>query len=470
MSALAWLRRDLRTHDHPVLARAAEIGNASAAFVFDQVILSALQDRNDRRVTFIHDSVAEVQTALRSMGGDLLTRFGDPLDVIPSLARALKVDVVVAARDYEPYALQRDAEVARRLEADGRRLELVRDHVVIEPDEIRSQTGGPYSVFTPYSKAWRAAFHVGRIAEVSFDSSQLRSAQEFEAFRETWTLEQMGFVRADLWEPGGMARGAARLQEFAHRIDRYAEERDVPALHSTSVLSPHLRFGTVSARETVRLALESNSKGAEKWLSELIWRDFYQHVLFQWPHVAERAFKPEFDALEWPGSLTHFEAWKAGMTGFPIVDAAMRCFNATGWMHNRLRMIVASFLTKDLLIDYKLGEAHFARFLIDFELASNNGGWQWSASTGCDAQPYFRIFNPWLQSAKFDPEGVFIRQWCPELAKFSKETLHKLHEATMFEQLEAGCTIGEDYPAPIVEHHVQKDLAIKLLESAKKAP
>jgi len=283
-----------------------------------------------------------------------------------------------------------------------------------------------------------------------------------------WPIEQAGFEETDTWIEAGEAAASAQLERFKSKLAGYADARDFPTLEGTSALSPHLRFGTISVRACARAAIEAKSPGGEKWLNELIWREFYQHVLEHWPHVADRPFRPEFEGLHWPGDEAYFEAWKEGQTGFPIVDAAMRCLKETGWMHNRLRMIVASFLTKDLLVDYRKGEAHFARYLLDFELASNNGGWQWCASTGCDAQPYFRIFNPWLQSAKFDPDGAFIRQWVPEVAGFSNARLHAMHEVTTFEALEAGCEIGVDYPAPIVDHHVQKALALKLLESVRK--
>jgi deoxyribodipyrimidine photo-lyase len=249
-------------------------------------------------------------------------------------------------------------------------------------------------------------------------------------------------------------------------MSNYKKARDFPALNGTSILSPHLRFGTISCRAAVRAALAVSGEGGDKWLSELIWREFYSMILLRFPEVVEHTFRPEFDDLEYPGTHEYFEAWVEGRTGYPIVDAAMRCFEATGWMHNRLRMVVASFLTKDLLVNYKWGEAYFARKLLDFELASNNGSWQWAASVGADPQPYFRIFNPILQSKKFDSEGKFIRKWCPELTGFSNERIHFPAEATEMEQKLAGCLIGKDYPKPIVDHSEQRQKAISLLEGA----
>jgi deoxyribodipyrimidine photo-lyase len=278
----------------------------------------------------------------------------------------------------------------------------------------------------------------------------------------SWSFDDIGFAEQELPIDAG-ARGAEKmLRAFMPRIDRYHETRDVPGLAGTSSLSVHLRFGTISIRELVRRARAVASEGARKWLDELLWREFYQMILDRFPHVERGAFRPEYDAIRWPGAEEHYEAWCAGRTGYPIVDAAMRGFNATGMMHNRLRMIVASFLTKDLLVDYRRGERYFARHLLDFDLASNNGNWQWAASTGCDAQPFFRVFNPVTQSKRFDPDGTFIRAHCPELAGFSNRTIHFPADAGLAEQRAAGCIIGEDYPAPIVDHARQRELALAL--------
>jgi deoxyribodipyrimidine photo-lyase len=276
-------------------------------------------------------------------------------------------------------------------------------------------------------------------------------------------LSEIGFRPNGLWLKPGTAGAQERLSAFLAKIDRYKSERDFPALDSTSGLSVHLRHGTVSVRQCFREAVALQGNGPSKWLDELVWREFYHMILANFPHVVDRPFRDEYDTLEWPGTQEAYEAWEEGRTGYPLVDAAMRCLRATGWMHNRLRMVTAMFLTKDLLVDYRRGESLFARWLLDFELASNNGGWQWSASTGVDAQPYFRIFNPILQSRKFDPEAVFIKQWCPELAGFEPELAHWPHDAGPIEQLAAGCQLGKDYPRPIVDHSVQRQLAIELL-------
>jgi deoxyribodipyrimidine photo-lyase len=276
-------------------------------------------------------------------------------------------------------------------------------------------------------------------------------------------IETYGFQPADLWLMPGESAAKARLDQFVPKIGDYEEQRNYPAVSGTSGLSVHLRFGTISVRQCVRRAWELGANG-DKWVTELIWREFYQALLFNHPHVTHRAFRPEYAGLEWPGEDDHFQAWCAGKTGYPIVDAAMRCLNKTGWMHNRLRMIVASFLTKDLLIDWRRGEHYFAVKLLDFELASNNGGWQWAASTGADSQPYFRIFNPLLQSEKFDEKGTFIRQWIPELSAFDSRTIHDPWSRNPLEAIASG------YPRPIVDHATQKARALKLLSSVRETP
>jgi deoxyribodipyrimidine photo-lyase len=257
------------------------------------------------------------------------------------------------------------------------------------------------------------------------------------------------------------------LKSFESQISEYKKARDFPSLDKTSKLSMHFRFGTLSIREAVRLASKIRSEGSRTWLSELIWRDFYQMILDQFPHVEQGCFKKECDQLTWTGDEEHFSAWVNGRTGFPIIDAAMRHFQNTGWMHNRLRMVVASFLTKDLLINWKKGERYFAQKLLDYDFAANNGGWQWSASTGCDAQPYFRVFNPVSQSKKFDPDGEFIRAHIPELKKFSSKYIHCPFETPLSLQMEWGCIIGKNYPEPIVDHATSREAAIKMFKALK---
>lgn len=466
--ALVWFRRDLRLHDQTALARAcADAESVVPLFVFDTALLGALEDRDDRRVTFIHRSLVELDRRLRAAGSMLVVRHGDPVREIPAAARALGCDAVYANRDYEPTARERDDRVRQQLAVSGIGLRTFKDQVVFEEHDILTREGAPYRVFTPYKRAWLERLHAPSQDEPPLreETPRLERCAPARMLRGTslpWSLQDMGFMENAPLIPAGEREGERRLADFLRRIDRYGDERDVPALDATSGLSPHLRYGTVSIRRLVRQATARRSRGAQTWLSELIWREFYQMILFCYPHVARGAFRREYDGLRWPGRAEHLEAWRRGMTGYPLVDAAMRHFQATGWMHNRLRMVTAMFLTKDLLVHWQTGEAHFARLLLDYDLAANNGGWQWSASTGCDAQPYFRIFNSLLQSRRFDPDGRFIRAHCPELAGFSDRRIHWPHASAAAEQKAAGCLLGTDYPHPVVQHDEQRRKAMAL--------
>ena len=463
-NTLVWFRRDLRLNDHAALAAALDASEAVwCVFVFDREILDALADPADRRVEFIHASLAALDAALRAQGGGLIVLHDRARDAIPRLAARLGVDAVFANHDYEPQAVARDAAVASALQADGREWRSFKDQVVFEKDEVLTGSGGSFSVFTPYRNAWLRRLTDADLAERRVvPGGKLRAPGE--AGPTLPPLAALGFEPTNLAElgiRGGEAAGTALLEEFRERIGRYREARDFPALRGPSYLSVHLRFGTVSIRAAARTAVSiaradpSAADGANTWLSELVWRDFYFQILHHHPRVVERAFRPEYDRISWetgPRADALFSAWCEGRTGYPLVDAAMAQINTSGYMHNRLRMVVASFLVKDLGIDWRRGEAYFAAKLNDFDLAANNGGWQWAASSGCDAQPWFRIFNPVTQSEKFDPDGAFIRRYLPELAKVPDKYIHAPWTLPPIDQKLAGCVIGVDYPAPVVDH------------------
>ena len=459
-SALMWFRRDLRLADNAALHHALKSARrVYAAFVFDRAILDELLAegiRADRRVDFIHRSLRQLDADLRAHGGALIVRHGFAAEEIVRLAAELGVEGVFANRDHEPYAIERDSRVAAALEDAGRRLYLFKDQTIFERDEVLTGAGRPFSVFTPYRNAWLKAltpWHL-RAYPVERYAAALAAPPWPAALP---TLESLGFAETDLDALGvaaGAAGGQAAFDDFKARIDRYREARDFPSVRGPSYLSVHLRFGTVSIRELARFAHErmAGSAGAATWLSELIWREFYQQILFHHPQVVTQSFRPEYDRIRWDDAPELFAAWCDGRTGYPLVDAAMAQINRTGYMHNRLRMVAASFLTKDLGIDWRRGERYFARRLIDYDLAANNGGWQWAASSVCDAQPYFRIFNPVAQSEKFDPEGKFIRRYLPQLANLTAREIHAPWRVPPLRQREAGCVVGTDYPTPVVDH------------------
>jgi deoxyribodipyrimidine photo-lyase len=342
--------------------------------------------------------------------------------------------------------------------------------VVFERDELLTQAGNPFTVFTPYKNAWVRKLEASHlrpypVASVAASLSRVPDASIPE-------LAQIGFARTNLKQlrlPLGASGAKALLSDFHSRVGRYHEQRDFPAVCGPSYLSPHLRFGTISVREVLRTAREAGGTGAEVWMSELIWREFYFQILFQFPHVVEHAFKTDLDRLPFPNQEELFRAWCEARTGYPLVDAAMRQIAQTGYMHNRLRMVAASFLVKDLLVDWRWGERYFAQHLIDFDLAANNGGWQWAASTGCDAQPWFRIFNPVRQSEKFDPGGRFIRLYLPELERVPDKFIHAPWSMPLLEQQACAVRIGIDYPAPIVDHVRSREAALSLYGRGRQA-
>ena len=463
---LVWLRRDLRVHDNPALAAAlAQCEQVHCVFIFDTDILNILP-RQDRRVEFIRESLVEVDAALRRAANHdaagLIVRHGSAQTQIAALALALKVQAVFAAKDYEPAALQRDAVVNQALQAQGISFTQVKDHVIFEERELLTQTGKPYGVFTPYLRAWLAKLGPAKFPEHTVPSPCPQLVARPVAYdKEVPTLQEIGFEATNLKVlaiPTGSSGAAALLDDFVDRMDRYDETRNFPAIKGPSYLGVHLRFGTVSIRHLVNLARQhvaQGSAGAQTWLAELVWRDFYVQILSNFPRVATAAFKPEYDAIQWDdGPLADelFAAWCEGRTGYPLVDAAMAQLNQTGYMHNRLRMVAGSFLVKHLGLDWRRGERYFALHLNDFDLSANNGGWQWVSSSGCDAQPYFRIFNPITQSEKFDAQGKFIRRYIPALKALSEKAIHAPWLAKPLELQAAGVTLGRDYPLPVVDH------------------
>ncbi len=459
-SVLVWFRRDLRDTDHAALAEALRRARrVHCVFVFDREILERLPTRRDRRVEFIRESLVELDLALRQRGGALIVRHGLAESEIPELANELGVDAVFAHRDYEPQAKARDAAVEQSLEVSGRRFESFKDQVIFDGDEVLTQAAQPYTVFTPYKNNWCKRLNASDVATHKGVAGQLVASVHGAGVP---TLEQIGFGSTNLRALGivpGMSGAQRLLADFSARIRGYQAQRDFPAIKGVSYLSVHLRFGTVSIRKLVSLALAhgalTGDTGASVWLSELVWRDFYFMILDHFPQVVNAAFKPAYDAIEWEqGEVADelFHAWCEGRTGYPLVDAAMRQLNLSGYMHNRLRMVVASFLTKDLGLDWRRGEAYFAEQLNDFDLAANNGGWQWAASSGCDAQPYFRIFNPVRQSERFDPQGRFIRRYLPELSAVSDRFIHAPWRMSAAQQSECGVVVGRDTPSPLVDH------------------
>ena len=426
-----WFRRDLRLQDNAGLFRALNSGmKVQPIFIFDREILDLLENKTDARVHFIHQETSKIKKELEAFGATLLVKYGKPIEVFESLCQEFGKNLksVYTNHDYEPYAQGRDTAIQKLLEKNGVSLQTFKDQCIFEKEEVVKDDGKPYTVFTPYSKKWKAKLNDSYLkpyqTEKHFDCFLLAKPATMP------TLAEMGFKPSDIPFP----------EETADEliIKKYSEQRDFPAIKGTTRMSIHLRFGTISIRQLAQKALSIN----EKYLNELIWRDFYMMILWHFPRVVNQSFKPQYDRIEWRNDPEEFNKWCEGKTGYPIVDAGMRELNQTGFMHNRVRMIVASFLTKHLLIDWRWGEKYFADKLLDFELSSNNGGWQWAASSGCDAAPYFRVFNPELQTQKFDAKLQYIRKWVPEFEDFTQ------------------------YPKPIVDHKLARE---RVLATYKKA-
>lgn len=484
-TGLMWFRRDLRAEDNAALHHAlTSCCQVFCVFVFDQEILEHLP-RADRRVEFIRESLVDLDDQLRQLAqkngvadAGLIVQHGVASDAVPLLVTQLGIDAVFANHDYEPLAMARDAKVHALLEAKGVAVHTFKDHVIFERSEVLTLAARPYSVFTPYKNAWLKkvdAFYLKPYPTEKY--ADVLVARPTAQRKSVPTLESMGFIATNLKTlkiPTGTTGGKKLFDDFLTRIDDYGETRNFPAVKGPSYLGVHLRFGTVSIRTLAAAALtlsRQGSEGATVWLSELIWRDFYVQILSNFPHAATQAFKPEYDLIAWekgPHADAWFMAWCEGRTGYPLVDAAMAQINQTGYMHNRLRMVVASFLVKDLGIDWRRGESYFAEKLNDFDLSANNGGWQWAASSGCDAQPYFRIFNPVSQSEKFDTDGKFIRRYLPALEKLPIKALHSPWTASPIELAAAGVRLGDTYPFPVVKHDEARTQTLERYAVVKK--
>jgi deoxyribodipyrimidine photo-lyase len=422
-----WFRRDLRLHDNTGLVHALQSGQpVLPLFIFDMEILKELP-RDDARVTFIHQQLEKINARLKNYGSTLLIRQGEPVEIFRELIEKYPLASVCVNRDYEPYAIRRDKKVAELLRKAGVEFHEVKDQVIFEKDEVVKQDGTPYTVYTPYSRKWLERFQKEGVRTFNID----HYANNFYAsdFVPLPTLQEIGFVQAKIKVP------ADRISDDL--IENYNQTRDIPSVAGTSRMGPHLRFGTVSIREVVQKAATFDPA----FLKELIWREFFMQILFHFPNVVDHSFKPAYDNIPWINDQKQFERWCHGKTGYPMVDAGMRELNETGFMHNRVRMVTASFLCKHLLIDWRWGEAWFAQKLLDYELSSNNGNWQWAAGTGCDAAPYFRVFNPTSQQEKFDPDLAYIKKWVPEFGT-------------------------SRYPDPMIDHRFARERAISKYKQA----
>jgi deoxyribodipyrimidine photo-lyase len=443
---LWWLRRDLRLSDNLTLDHAArDAAVVVPVFVFDPVLIRSKKLAPARR-QFLLDSLADLDVQLQARGGRLILRAGEPAHELAALAREVQADAVYFHADVTPYARQRDARVMQTLGANGIVARTFHDSYLAAPEEVLKKDGRPYTVFSPYRRAFERT--------VSIPPARAKPARiQTPAAIPSFDLGKWTTARNERYAQGGAGEAERLLRSFVRRrngLDKYGEHRNDPALNATSHLSPHLHFGTISVRELVRTARAMEARSGQvniaMWIGELIWREFYAQVLWHFPHAATGAFRREYADLDWENNDRKFAAWCEGRTGYPIVDAGMRQLNETGSMHNRARMIVASFLTKHLLIDWRWGERYFMQRLADGDVASNNGGWQWAAGTGTDAQPYFRIFNPIEQGKRHDPLGAYVRRWIPELAEVPVQHIHSPWPAR------AGLAAGADYPPPIVDH------------------
>ncbi len=462
---LWWLRRDLRIDDNLVLHQALnDAASVIPVFILDEKLLTS-KKLAPARIQFLFESLAALDANLKTRGAYLVLRKGDAARELVKLARETQADAIYFHADYTPYARRRDARVMAELDKVGIRYAAFNDLYLADPNEVLKEDGTPYTVYTPYRKRFEKIVSIPPRYETK---RSLNTPREIPSLH----IESLMKPRNPNFARGGEDVANELAQEFVTRkngLEQYGNTRDDMAADSTSHLSPHLHFGTMSVRELVRMArtahtldsrVGNGAANAKVWINELVWREFLNQVMFHFPHAARQSFRPEYKDLDWQANAKFFDAWREGKTGYPIVDAGMRQLKQTGWMHNRARMISASFLTKDLLLNWQLGEKFFLQTLIDGDVASNNGGWQWAAGTGTDAQPYFRIFNPMLQSARFDSAGTYIRRWVPELERVPTQYIHAPWEMPDETARAIGFCLDKEYPCPMVDHAVQRDRAL----------
>tara|TARA_S200000501_G_C20841524_1_gene751803 strand:- start:489 stop:1961 length:1473 start_codon:yes stop_codon:yes gene_type:complete len=481
---LVWFNRDLRVEDNTALKKAIIKGNqVFCTYIFDNNDLRnlKLEDKKNKKISFIYGCLEDLNNNLNNLGGNIFVNSDDNLEKkLIKIVKELSIDAVFVNYDYEPYFIKLSTSLNKSLKEIGCEFESFKDLVIFEKSDILTLSSKPFSVFTPYKNAW-----LKKIKETDLRFYENNSSKSFLKQNKTKisyydsifpNLKSLGFDHSDLKFydiETGSEGGEKQLKKFLNQIHKYHITRDFPNINGTSYLSVHIRYGTLSIRKLVSKALELSEKfeGAKIWLSELIWREFYKMILFHNPHVMTRSFKKEFDLIEWEeGQLAQnaFDAWCNGRTGFPFVDAGMKQLNTTGFMHNRLRMVTSSFLIKDLGIDWRLGEKYFSKKLFDYDLSANNGGWQWAASTGCDAQPYFRIFNPITQSQKFDQKGEFIKKYLPELINLNDKQIHSPWNVNQKDLLYAGIMLDKNYPKPIVDHNEARKKTLKRYSKIKK--
>jgi deoxyribodipyrimidine photo-lyase len=463
-TAIWWIRRDIRLLDNTALSAARQNAeNVIPLFIIDPKLVSSSY-ASRRRMEFLLGGLRALERSLRDLGSALVIRRGDPLEALHIIVNESGAEGIFAEADLTPYARSRDHRIGQELP-----LTLTNGITVHLPEQLLKQDGKPYTVFTPFSRTWRSIPFPGRPLPAPERMPPVPTLHSLDIPESHNNLDTTVF-------PPGEKEALIRLDNFcALKIYHYADTRNRMDLEGTSILSPYIRFGMVSARQAAWSAMEAEGKtenetarrGAETWLNELIWREFYSSVLYHFPHVRGNAFKPDTRNIPWLDDPGGFDAWADGQTGYPVVDAAMRQLSQTGWMHNRARMIVSSFLTKDLLIDWRKGERYFMQHLVDGDPAANNGGWQWAAGTGTDAAPYFRVFNPVLQGQKFDPQGVYVRLWIPELAAVADHFIHNPWKMTLDDQHRCNCVIGKDYPFPIVDHIMARQRVLDTYRTRK---